>query len=165
VLIVRATKKLRQRLGSAMTPHDGEPPTTALGDWYATYLPWRPQQMIMLVNQRTLLPVLMPLAPAATLRARIGSEIAAALAEQQAPTTFIDAELAEMGDCRVGPTADRSVVGIMTDFTYLADVYRQHDPGLTPSMLAHKLASTPCSPLRRSHGFPDRELQAFLQAF
>ena len=39
VLIVRATKKLRQRLGAA-TPHDGEPSTTLLGDWYATLLPW-----------------------------------------------------------------------------------------------------------------------------
>ena len=165
MLIVRATKKLRQRLGSAMTPHDGEPSTTSLGEWYATYLPWRPQQLIMLVNQRTLLPVLMPLAPAATISTRISSEIAAVLDEQRASANFIDAELAQMRDCRVGPTADRSVVGIMTDFTYLADVYRQHDPSLTPSMLAHKLASTPCSPLRRSHGFPDRELQAFLQAF
>ena len=90
----------------------------------------------MLVNQRTLLPVLMPLAPAATIPTRIGSEIAAVLTEQQAPATFIVAELAHMGDCRVGPTADRSVVGIMTDFTHLADVHRQHDPGLTPSMLA-----------------------------
>jgi len=30
---------------------------------YATALPWRPQQMILLVNQHTLLPVLMPLSP------------------------------------------------------------------------------------------------------
>jgi hypothetical protein len=163
VLIVRATKKLRQRLGSAIAPHDGELSTTSLGEWYATYLPWRPQQLIMLVNQRTLLPVLMPLPPAATVTTRIGSEIAAVLAEQQTSAAFIEAELAQMRECRVGPTADRSVVGVMTDFTHLADVYRQHDPGFTPPMLAYRLASTPCSPLRRSHGFPDRELQAFLQ--
>jgi hypothetical protein len=65
VLIVRATKKLSQRLGSAV-PHIGEPSTTLLGDWYATSLAWRPQQLILLVNQQTLLPVLMPLAPAVT---------------------------------------------------------------------------------------------------
>jgi hypothetical protein len=65
VLIVRATKKLRQRL-RATTPYDGEPSTTLLGEWYANLLPWRPQQVILLVNEKTLLPVLMPLAPGAT---------------------------------------------------------------------------------------------------
>ena len=55
MLIVRATKKLRERLGSAV-PHDGEPSTTLLGDWYATVLPWRPRQLILLVNEQTLLP-------------------------------------------------------------------------------------------------------------
>jgi hypothetical protein len=49
VLIVRATKKLRQRLGSA-TQHAGEQSTTLLAEWYATALLWRPQQLIMLVN-------------------------------------------------------------------------------------------------------------------
>jgi hypothetical protein len=50
VLIVRATKKLRQRLGTGR-PHDGEPSTTLLGDWYATVLSWRPRQLILLVSR------------------------------------------------------------------------------------------------------------------
>jgi hypothetical protein len=48
VLIVRATKKLRQRLGTGR-PHDGEPSTTLLGDWHATALPWRPRQLFLRV--------------------------------------------------------------------------------------------------------------------
>ena len=67
VVIVRATKKLRQRLPSA-TAHDSEPPTTMLGEWYATLLPWRPKQL-----------------------------------------------------CRFGPTASRSVFGILNEFSFLAD--------------------------------------------
>jgi hypothetical protein len=35
---------------------------TALGNWYATVLFWKPQ-VALLVSERTLLPVLMPLAP------------------------------------------------------------------------------------------------------
>jgi len=46
---------------------DGEMSTTLLGDWYATYLPWRPRQVALLVSERTLLPLLIPLAPASTL--------------------------------------------------------------------------------------------------
>jgi hypothetical protein len=50
-----------------------------LGPWYATALFWRPQ-VALLVNESTLLPVLMPLAPAATLPARAGGHIAEVLA-------------------------------------------------------------------------------------
>ena len=163
MLIVRATKKLRQRLGSAV-PRDDEPSTTLLGDWYATVLPWRPRQLILLVNEQTLLPVLMPLAPAATAPSRIGPEIAATLTAHQAPTTVVDGELGQMHDCGFAPTANRSVVGIMNEFTFLADVYRRNDPELDLLRLAMKLASTPCSPLYRRHTSPDRELQAFLRS-
>jgi hypothetical protein len=162
VLIVRATKKLRQRLGSA-TSHDDEPSTTLLGEWYATLLSWRPRQLILLVNEQTLLPVLMPLAPAASAPSRIGPEIAAALAAHDAPTAVIDGELDQMRDCRFAPTANRSVVGIMNEFTVLADTYRRSDPDLDLPRLARWLASTPCSPLYGRHISPDRELQAFLR--
>jgi hypothetical protein len=153
VLIVRATQKLRQRLGAA-TPHDGEPSTTLLGDWYATLLPWRPRQLILLVNEQTLLPVVMPLAPGASAPARIGPEIAAALATHQAPATVIDGELSQMRDCRLCPTANRSVVGIMTEFAYLADVYRHSDPSRSLAELGQKLAETPCSPLYGQRKWP-----------
>lgn len=33
------------------------PPTTALGDWYANILFLRPQQLVLCVSERTLLPV------------------------------------------------------------------------------------------------------------
>jgi hypothetical protein len=54
------------------------PPTTVLGNWYATVLFWKPQ-VALLVNERTLLPVLMPLAPVSTLAARFPTELAAIL--------------------------------------------------------------------------------------
>jgi len=162
VLIVRATKKLRQRLGSAV-PHDGEPSTTLLGEWYATALPWRPRQLILLVNERTLLPVLMPLAPSATAPGRIGPEIAATLAAHHVPAAIIEREVSQMRECRFGPTANRSLVGIMNEFSHLADVYRRTDPDIDLGRMARTLAATPCSPLYRRHISPDRELQAFLQ--
>ena len=114
MLIVRATKKLRQRLGM-VAPHDGEPSTTLPGDWYATVLPWRPRQLILLVNEQTLLPVLMPLAPSATAPSRIGREIAATLTAHHTSAAIVDGEFVQMNDCRFAPTANRSVVGIMTE--------------------------------------------------
>jgi hypothetical protein len=43
--------------------------TTAMGSWYATVLFWKPQ-VALFVNETTLLPLLMPFAPAVTVLAR-----------------------------------------------------------------------------------------------
>lgn len=59
MLIVRATGKLRQRLGRPTLREVEAAATTLLGEWYATALFWRPQ-VALLVNEPTLLPVLMP---------------------------------------------------------------------------------------------------------
>jgi hypothetical protein len=54
MFILRATKKLRERIG-APTLRDGERSATLLGDWYATALRWRPQ-VALLVSETTLRP-------------------------------------------------------------------------------------------------------------
>ncbi|MFE6645050.1 DUF6933 domain-containing protein [Nocardioides sp. NPDC057772] len=76
MLVLRATKKLRDRIDGP-PPAPGEISTTFLGDWYANLLPWRPQAAI-LVNSRTRLPVLTPLAPAKGLPGRVADVIAMA---------------------------------------------------------------------------------------
>lgn len=162
MLIVRATGKLRQRLGRP-TLREGEGATTLLGEWYATILFWRPQ-VALLVNEPTLLPVLMPLAPAATLPARIPQQIVAALSAHGAPDSIVDEEARRMREWRFGPTANRSVVGIMNEFTYLAEAWCQDQPQPDLHALALRLATTPCGPLYRKHISPDRELAALLRS-
>jgi hypothetical protein len=158
MLIVRATKKLLDRLGPP-GPTADLASTTLLGEWYATAWFWRPQ-VALLVSEVTLLPVLMPLAPAATLLQRFGRQLELVLAAHGTPTEFIDGELCEMGQVRVAKTASRSVVGIMNEFGYLADAWRQAEPDLLA--LAVRLAATPCGPLYQRHISPDRELAALV---
>jgi hypothetical protein len=153
VLIVRAIKKLLTRLRSP-TLQDGEHSTTLLGQWYATALPWRPQ-VAMLVNEPTLLPVLMPLAPAATLLARVPRQIATVLAAHGTPQPIIDDELQRMREHRVSGTANRSVVGIMNEFTFLATTLRDNHGRPDLLELSLRLATTPCSPLYRRNISPD----------
>src|SRR5439155_21588015 len=149
VLIVRATKKLLDRIGPPNLG-EGEQSTTVMGQWYATALFWRPR-VALLVNEPTLLPVLMPLAPAATLLARIPAQIAAALSAHGAPASIVDEEVRRMRDWRLGPTANRSVIGIMNEFTYLAEAWRLDQPQPDLHALALRLAATPCGPLHRKH--------------
>jgi hypothetical protein len=162
VLILRATKKLLERIGRP-TLQAEDPSTTQLGQWYATVLFWKPQ-VALLVNEPTLLPVLMPLAPAAILPARAGEHIAAVLAAHGAPEAYIAAELEHMSQWRIGSTANRSVVGIMNEFTFLADTYRDGNPNPNLLDLALRLSTTPCSPLYKTHVSPDRELAAHIQS-
>ncbi|GAA2218592.1 DUF6933 domain-containing protein [Micromonospora olivasterospora] len=160
MFILRATAKLRQRIGP-LAPHDGERATTVLGDWYATVLPWRPQ-VALLVNERTLLPALMPLAPAVTMPARASDQVGAVLTAHGVPDLVIRGEVDQMRQWRIAPTANRSIVGIMNDFAFLADTWRN---AAKPNLLdlAVRLAATPCSPLYQRHVSPDRELAAIVQ--
>lgn len=160
MLIVHATQKLLQRVGPP-TLQDGEQSTTLLGAWYATAMFWKPQ-VGLLVNETTFLPVLMPLAPAATLPARIAQQIATVLAAHRTPPEVVEEERQHMWPCRFARTANRSVVGVMTEFTHLAEVYRDGNPNLLD--LALRLATTPCGPLYRRNISPDRELAALLRS-
>ena len=70
-----------------------------------------------------------------------------------------------MRDCRRAKTANRSVVGIMNEFTFLAEAYRGDAPVLDLLAAAMQLATTPCGPLYGTHISPDRELAALLRSF
>jgi hypothetical protein len=129
VFTVHATRKLLTRLGS-LQPASAEPDdpasrsTTALGNWYATTLPWR-RQVALFVNETTLLPVLTPLAPAATLLTRFPDALASVLSAHGAGESFIAHEREHTHEYQLAKTANRSVVGIMTEFSYLAAAGRE----------------------------------------
>ena len=135
-----------------------------MGQWYATAVFWKPQ-VALFVNEPTLLPVLMPLAPAATLLARFPQQVAAVLDAHGTPDAVIDEELRRMRDHRLAKTVNRSVVGIMNEFTFLAGTYRGDAPVPDLPALAMRLATTPCGPLYSKHVSPDRELAALLRSF
>jgi hypothetical protein len=162
VLIVRATKKLLDRIGPPNLG-EGDQSTTLMGQWYATAMFWKPH-VALFVSEPTLLPVLMPLAPTATLLARFPQQAAAVLAAHEAPDAVIDEELRQMRDFRLAKTVNRSVVGIMNEFTFLAGAYRGDFPAPDLLALALRLAATPCGPLYSKHVSPDRELAALLRS-
>jgi len=163
VFTVHATRTLLRRIGRIHGADSAaaQRSTGALGDWYATALTWRPQAALF-VNKATLLPVLLPLAPAGTVTSRFPAALDQTLAAHHVPRAFRDTELAHMTDCHLAPTSNRSVVGIMVEFSRLARAYRA--TAETPDLLelALWLAKTPCGPLYHRHVSPDRELAALV---
>lgn len=159
MLVIHATKKLLDRVGTpTVEPTTGS--STVLGSWYATVLFWRPQ-VAFLVNERTLLPLLMPLAPAATLLERLPTWIDATLDAHGVPRTFIDAELAYAADIGLARTNSRTVLGVMNEFARLAD-WQKDAVGSDDDLIAVALdlSEVPTSPLYKRHVSPDRELAA-----
>jgi hypothetical protein len=147
VFTLRCTKKLLARLGS--TPALDLEPTTRLGDWYANLL-FRPGgQVVLFVNERSLLPVLVPAAPASSLVTRFQAAAADLLLRLGVPGAAVEAERREMTEARIGKTASRHVLGVMTDFAYLLGAYSRAP--LFLGDIAVKLASTPCSPSGWKH--------------
>ncbi len=157
---VHCTKKLLDRIKPELeAPRAG---TTRLGNWYATALFWKPQ-VALVVNERTLLPVFLPLAPAATLAQRFPIALREVLRALDMPAEFIDSEISGMGEVVYAKTANRSVLGVMNEFVYLAEGYRDQDGSVDPVGLSLRLAGTPCGPLYKGAVFPDKAVRELIQ--
>jgi hypothetical protein len=81
VLLIRGMKKVLDRLGGT-TASECDCSTTRLGDWYVNILFFKPQ-LALFVSEATLLPVLVPFAPAATLLDRFPPALLAHLQAQR----------------------------------------------------------------------------------
>jgi hypothetical protein len=157
---LHCTKKLLDRIG----PEIDLPchPSTRLGNWYATALFWKPQ-MALMVNERTLLPVMLPLAPAASLAKRFPSALEGLLTALSLPARFIEPEIGSMADVRYAKTANRSVLGVMNEFAFLAEGYRDRNGLIDPLALSLELAQTPCGPLYKGAVFPERAVRELVE--
>lgn len=142
-----------------VTASDLDRSTTRLGDWYVNILFFKPQ-LALFVSEATLLPVLVPFAPAATLLDRFPEALLSVLQAHGVPRSFSDTELAEMMTCRLAKTVNRSVLGVMNEFRFLAATYAKLDGERNPLELSMRLAMTPCGPLYKRHVSPDLELAA-----
>lgn len=158
MLVVHGTRKFLERVRGPL----GEPgtrSTTVLGSWYATVLFWKPQ-VAFFVNEKTLLPLLVPLAPASSLLDRFPSNLGELLEPHGVASSFIAEELARIDETYLAKTNNRSVLGSMNDFAYLARVHGETAAARDPLALSLRLAETPCGPLYKSHVTPHDELLA-----
>lgn len=144
MVILRATKKLGSALPAALVV-----PTcsdTALGDWYVNRIVVDRRPLLLLVSSTSLLPLLAPARDVRSLPGRLRALVEARLRRFDIDDCVIEAELRAMDSVVVGPTADRSVLGIMVDFAlavpYHLEPARWNDATLR--LVEERLAETPC---------------------
>ena len=98
--------------------------------------------MALLVNERTLLPVVMPLAPAATLAKRFPAALKGVLQSLDLPADFIQAEMDDMGEVVYAKTANRSLIGMLNEFSFLGEAFRGAYPGALSPTRSYRHEST-----------------------
>lgn len=113
-------------------------------------------------SKETLLPALIPLAPAATVVDRFVTSLGPLLAAHGIDRALVDEELAGMKEHRLATTSNRSVLGIMNAFAYLAKLFTESAEASDLGTISMDLAGTPCGPLYKRHVTPRDELKALL---
>lgn len=162
---LRCTKRLLERIPVARRTRI---PTTRLGDWYANLIYVDRRPIVLAVAQRTLLPVLVPRAPAETFTLRFRSCVAEVLHALHVPHDAIASEDRAMTDVHVDATDDRAIVGTLVDFARMLEMFDGEDRSLRTLTLdlaetlaafskggAHGGRRSSCSPTRRRKGQAD----------
>ena len=158
---IHATKKLLDRVKAPVGETVLEP-STALCNWYATAIFWKPQ-VALVVNELTFLPVFMPLAPASSLAARFPDALGEVLARLGVDQEFIDDERAAMAGAVYAKTTNRSAVGVMNEMAFHAGFKRDDFGSDRLTELSVDLADMPIGPLRGGQGFPDRAVTELVE--
>ena len=117
MVTIRCTRKLYKFL--EITPlEDPEPPTGALGDWYANLIPTYAGDLIMFVNERSLVTVAVPVREVENLiplfRIRVENLLLMIDVEQE----IIDREISHLAPVQFARTASRSLLGSMNDIAW-----------------------------------------------
>lgn len=141
VYVTHAAKKLRDRLGVPAGAGVIGPSDTVLGSWYATAVFWKPQ-VALFVNEATLLPVLMSLAPTATLTDRFPAPCRSCWPPTACPTRSQDVRLVHKtpswgSGCGVVTVGDSQAIWVLSDVRYKRGAGPPEDrpPGAWPGRL------------------------------
>ena len=156
MITLRCTASLLQQLGAETAPDTR--PTARLGDWDAKLVATRPKHLVLCTNERTLLCVVVPFAPARTLRARFAVAAGRLIRRIPAPRAVLDEELAALGDIQLGRAYNRSVRSSMTHFGYAVEAWLAEGWSLDLNDMSLWLCDTPCFPLKTGWPWLEAEL-------
>jgi hypothetical protein len=147
MLVLRCAQKLLARLKQA----DNLPvveSTTRLGDWYGNILQLGRRQHLLFISERSRLPVVIPIRESKRLASVFPDRVCNVLDLVGVAAADIADERSRMSEMAFGRTRNRSLLGTLNDFAFMAQVgnARRPEPE-TQDQLMRFLAQTPILPL------------------
>jgi hypothetical protein len=149
MVILRATHKLAAAL--PINGAGGETSDTALGDWFVNRLVVDRRPLLLLLSEKSLLPILTPARDVSRLPAALPELVTRRLRQLGVDSAAIERERAAMSPVITSRTNNRSVMGFMVDFAKAIPYYLEAgawDDSTLPFVEA-KLAETPCHASKR----------------
>jgi len=147
MVVLRCTRKLLARLKPTEISADIVS-STRLGDWYGNILQIGRRQHLLFISERSRLPVVIPIRETKHLEAVFLEAVCDVLAAVGIGAKHIVEERSRMSDIAFGRTNNRSLLGTLNDFAFMAQQgnVNRAEPE-TPEELMRFLAQTPILPL------------------
>ena len=145
MVILRLTEKLLREVGSP-TP-TVTTSTTLLGDWTGALLIIGRRQFILLISEHSRLPVLMPVRDRKHLARRFPAALAPVLRLLSVPEDAVEREIEASREGVIARTNSRSLLGTLTDFSFLLSHYLRGTGEVDLVEAALWLSRTPVGPL------------------
>ena len=149
MVTMRLTHKL-QKLLDINLPEQLQPTTSKLGDWYANFVPTDSGDLIILVNEKTLLSVAIPFWESNHLLLLFRLRVENLLGMIGIPAKAIAQELHHYNDIQFGKTRSRIVLGSMNDLAYqyqaIAEMV-ENKADLSLSNAEYRMSQMPCKPI------------------
>jgi hypothetical protein len=160
MVALRCTVSLLKRLSVPIT--EQTPTTAALGDWCAKPIRFRGPPLVLCTNERSLLSVVVRLAPAATLAQRFAAAAQARINQIPVAASVRLPAIAAFRDVAIGKAGNRSVLSTMTQLAFDAEAYllSRYDRRDVVDLeaLGARLCDTPCSALSTHWPWLEAEL-------
>ena len=141
MVTIRCTQKLLRRVQIEESPPSSD---TLLSDWYANLLFTRPEQLILCVSERTLLPIVVTARTADTLGARLAESLQQVLLRLGMSMRQVEAERAKMIEVAFARTRNKRVLGTLNDFMFRLSWHLHDNPAISLLDASLWLAETPC---------------------
>ncbi len=147
MLVLRCTQKLLARLKQTDTL-PGVESMTRLGDWYGNVLQLGRRQHLLFISERSRLPVVIPIRESKRLASVFPDVVCERLAIVGVTAEDIADERARMSELAFGRTRNRSLLGTMNDFAFMAQIRsaRRPEPKSSEELMRF-LSQTPMLPL------------------
>ena len=142
----RCTRELLKTM-KLLRPAEPPPPTTILGDWYCHLFYSRHAHFVLLVSEKSRLPILVPRRELSNIESFFIREVAGYLERIGITREAIEKEIHGMNQMAFGPIHNRSMVGSINDFAYHLRYALESNPTATYQEIYESLAQIPCGVL------------------